>query len=47
VAIGNVLSSTAPLFTLPFEVWVLKQRPSRQTVLGAVITVTGIALMNL
>ena len=47
VAIGNVLASTAPLFTLPFEVWVLKQRPSRQTILGAVITVTGIALMNI
>ncbi len=47
VAIGNVLASTAPLFTLPFEVWVLKQRPSRQTVFGAVITVTGIALMNI
>lgn len=46
VAIGNVLASTSPLFTLPFEVWVLGQRPSRQTVLGAVVTVTGIALMN-
>jgi drug/metabolite transporter (DMT)-like permease len=47
VAIGNVLSSTAPLFTLPYEVWVLGQRPSRQTVLGAVATVAGIWLMNL
>ena len=47
VAIGNVLSSTSPLFTLPFEVWVLGQRPSRETVLGAVITVAGVGLMNL
>jgi drug/metabolite transporter (DMT)-like permease len=47
VAIGNVLSSTAPLFTLPYEVWVLGQRPSRQTVLGAVATVAGISLMHL
>lgn len=47
VAIGNVLASTSPLFTLPFEVWVLGQRPSRQTVLGAVVTVAGVGLMNL
>jgi uncharacterized membrane protein len=47
VAIGNVLASTSPLFTLPFEVWVLGQRPSRQTALGAVVTVVGIGLMNL
>jgi len=47
VAIGNVLASTSPLFTLPFEVWVFGQRPSRQTVLGAVVTVAGVGLMNL
>ncbi len=47
VAVGNVLSSTAPLFSLPFEIWVLGQRPSRRMVLGAVVTVTGIGLMNL
>jgi len=47
VAIGNLLASTSPLFTLPFEVWVLRQRPSRQTVLGAVVTVAGVGLMNL
>ncbi len=46
VAIGNVLSSTAPFFTLPFEIWVLGQRPSRGTVLGAVVTVAGVGLMN-
>ena len=47
VAVGNVLSATAPLFTLPFEVIVLGRRPSRLTVIGAVVTVTGIGLMNL
>jgi len=47
VAIGNLLSSTSPLFTLPFEVWVFGQRPSRQTILGALLTVAGIGLMNL
>jgi drug/metabolite transporter (DMT)-like permease len=46
VAIGNVLSSTAPLFTLPYEVFILGQRPSQQTVLGAIATVGGIWLMN-
>jgi drug/metabolite transporter (DMT)-like permease len=47
VAIGNVLASTSPLFALPFEVWVLGQHPSRQTVLGALVAVAGVGLMNL
>lgn len=47
VAVGNVLASTSPLFTLPFEVWVLGHRQSTQTILGAVVTVAGIALINL
>ncbi len=46
VAVGNVLASTAPLFTLPFEVLVLRQRPSASTVFGAVITVGGVCLMS-
>jgi drug/metabolite transporter (DMT)-like permease len=46
VAVGNVLASTAPLFTLPFEVWVLGQRPSRETVWGAVVTLAGVGLIN-
>ncbi len=46
VAVGNLMSSTAPLFTLPFEVWVLGQRLSPRTVLGAVTTITGIGLME-
>ncbi|HSB68517.1 MAG TPA: DMT family transporter [Candidatus Methylomirabilis sp.] len=47
VAVGNVLSATSPLFTLPFEVWVLGRRASRQTAFGALVTVSGIGLMNL
>ncbi len=46
VAIGNVLSSTAPLFAVPFEVFVLRQRPSRETILGTIVSVSGIALMH-
>jgi drug/metabolite transporter (DMT)-like permease len=46
VAVGNVLASTSPLFTLPFEVLVLRQRPSAWTVMGAAVTVGGVGLMN-
>jgi drug/metabolite transporter (DMT)-like permease len=47
VAVGNALASTSPLFAIPLEVWVLRQRPSRETILGAAITVAGIACLNL
>ena len=47
VAVGVVLANTSPLFTIPLEILVLGRRPSRQTVLGAVVTVAGIGLMNL
>jgi drug/metabolite transporter (DMT)-like permease len=46
VAVGNVLASTSPLFTLPFEVLVFRQRPSARTVLGAAATIGGVGLMN-
>ena len=46
VAVGNVLASTSPLFTLPFEVLVFRQRPSAWTVLGAAVTIGGVGLMN-
>jgi drug/metabolite transporter (DMT)-like permease len=46
VAVGNVLASTSPLFTLPFEVLVFRQRPSAWTVMGAAVTVGGVGLMN-
>jgi drug/metabolite transporter (DMT)-like permease len=46
VGIGTVLSTTAPLFTIPLETLVLGQRPSRRTIAGAATTVAGIALMR-
>jgi transporter family protein len=46
VAIGTVLATTSPLFTIPLEIVLLRQRPSRRTVVGALITVGGIVLMN-
>ena len=46
VAVGNLVSSTAPLFTLPFEIWLFGRRPSRQTMVGAVTAITGIGFME-
>jgi drug/metabolite transporter (DMT)-like permease len=46
VAVGNALASTAPLFAIPLEIVILKQRPSARTVIGAVLTVIGIACMG-
>ena len=46
VAIGSVLSTTSPLFTIPLEIAVLGRWPARRTVLGALTTVCGIALMG-
>ncbi len=46
VAIGNLVSSTAPLLTLPFEIWFFRRRPSRQTMVGAGIAITGIGFME-
>ena len=46
VAIGSVLSTTSPLFTIPLEILFLGRRPTRRTVLGAVTTVLGITLMG-
>jgi drug/metabolite transporter (DMT)-like permease len=46
VAIGSVLSATSPLFTIPLEIVVLGRWPTRRTMLGAVTTVVGIALMG-
>ena len=45
VAIGNTLASTAPLFAIPLEVGVLKERPSTRTIVGAACTVGGIACL--
>ena len=47
VAIGTVLATTSPLFTIPLETFVLGHRPTGRTMVGAVVTVGGIALINL
>ena len=46
VAVGNALASTAPLFAIPLEVVILKRRPSTRTIVGAVLTVSGIICMG-
>jgi drug/metabolite transporter (DMT)-like permease len=46
VAVGTVLSTTSPLFTIPMEIAILGRRPTRRTIRGAVTTVLGIALVS-
>lgn len=46
VAVGSVLSSTAPLFAVPLGVIFLDERMSAGTVLGAVVTVAGIVVLQ-
>jgi len=46
VAIGSVLSATAPLFALPLGVIFLGERVSAWTVLGALVAVAGIVVLN-
>jgi uncharacterized membrane protein len=40
-----VLTSTAPLLAMPFSVLWLRERPTRWTLVGTVLTTTGIALV--
>jgi len=47
VAIGNALASTSPLFALPLEYLFLGRRPTRSTVVGATLSVVGIACLSL
>ena len=47
VAIGAVLSATAPLFALPLGVMFLGERVSAWTVVGALIAVGGIVVLQL
>jgi drug/metabolite transporter (DMT)-like permease len=47
VAIGAVLSATAPLFALPLGVVFLGERMSAWTVLGALVAVAGIVVLQL
>jgi len=46
VAIGSVLSATAPLFALPLGVIFLGERVSAWTVLGALVAVAGIVVLQ-
>jgi drug/metabolite transporter (DMT)-like permease len=46
VAIGTVLATTSPLFTIPLEIVVLRRHPSRRTIVGAAVSVLGIVLMS-
>jgi drug/metabolite transporter (DMT)-like permease len=47
VAVGAVLSSTAPLFAIPLGVMFLGERVSAGTVLGALLAVAGIVVLQL
>jgi drug/metabolite transporter (DMT)-like permease len=47
VAVGSVLSSTAPLFALPLGVVFLGERVSAWTILGALVAVSGIVVLQL
>jgi drug/metabolite transporter (DMT)-like permease len=46
VALGSVLSATAPLFALPLGVMFLGERVSPWTVLGALVAVAGIVVLQ-
>jgi len=46
VAVGTVLSSTAPLFSIPLGLWFSGERLRPATAVGMIVTVTGIALMQ-
>lgn len=46
VAVGSVLSSTAPLFALPLGVIFLGERVSALTVVGALVAVAGIVVLQ-
>ena len=47
VAVGSVLSATAPLFAIPLGVIFLGERLSVATVLGALLAVAGIVVLQL
>ncbi len=47
VAVATVLSSTSPLFAIPLGLLFLKERLSPRALVGAVVTVAGIAVLQL
>jgi len=46
-SIATTLNSTTPLFILPLAAWVLRERISRRAIWGALLVVSGIALIFL
>ena len=47
VAVAGVLSSTAPLFALPLGLIFLRERVTGSAVAGTVITLVGLAILQL
>jgi len=47
VAVATVLSSTAPMFAIPLGLFFLGERLAPRAVLGSLVTVAGIALLQL
>src|SRR5262245_9399359 len=47
VGVSTVLSSTAPMFAIPLGTLFLGERITRTTALGTLITVAGVAVLNL
>ncbi len=44
-AVSSVLGSTAPLFALPISILILKEKYTLQSLLGAILTVSGVILV--
>ncbi|HTK90767.1 MAG TPA: DMT family transporter [Verrucomicrobiae bacterium] len=47
VGVSTVLSSTAPMFAIPLATLFLRERITRAAALGTLITVAGVAVLNL
>jgi DME family drug/metabolite transporter len=47
VAVGSVLSSTAPVFALPLGVMFLGERIATATVAGVLLAVAGVVVLQL
>jgi drug/metabolite transporter (DMT)-like permease len=43
----TVINATTPLFALPLSYWILHEKPTGQTLLGTILSVTGIVLVIL
>ena len=47
VAVAAVLSSTAPLFAIPFGLIFLGERLTTRAVIGTLVTVAGVTILQL